>query len=181
MTAPHSRIVALAAAALITTTAAAEPSLVILVRHADKAAEPAGDVALSPAGEQRAALLAKALESAGVSAIITTHYRRTQQTARPLARLLGIEPQVIAVRRGEGAAHVVEVVQAVRAKGGTVLVVGHGDTVPAIIAALGGPALPSLCETSYGHAFVLTLAAARSPLVRFRYGEADPPAADGCL
>ncbi|WP_284619578.1 histidine phosphatase family protein [Aquabacterium humicola] len=178
--------------------ATAQPSLVILVRHADKGSEPVGDPSLSPAGERRAEALAQALGSSGVTAIVTSQFRRTQETAKPLARRLGIEPQVVAARRGEGAAHIAELVQAVRAQRGTVLVVGHGDTVPMLIGALGGPRLPWLCETSYGQAFVLSLAvapvagpasppaagaaaAAQVPLLRLRYGDPDPPSADGCL
>jgi hypothetical protein len=63
-----------------------------------------------------------------------------------------------------------------------VLVVGHSNTVPAIIAALGGPKLPDLCDAAYSNLFLLHLPADGSAprLVRSQYGVADPPGADRC-
>jgi hypothetical protein len=57
------------------------PALVLLVRHAEKAAEPADDPPLTAAGAERAQALATALQDAGVTAIITTPLRRTRETA----------------------------------------------------------------------------------------------------
>ena len=62
-----------------------------------------------------------------------------------------------------------------------VLVVGHGNTVPAILAALGGPRLPDFCESSYGHLLVLSLGENPPRVLRARYGAADPAPAPGCL
>ena len=131
--------------------AAAMPDLVILVRHAERAGAPAGDPGLTPAGEQRAQALAQALAGMRVDTILTTKFRRTRDTAAPLAQALGIQPQVV---DASGAAHVQAVADAVRARTGVVLVVGHSNTVPAILAALGGPKLADLCETSFHHAFL---------------------------
>jgi hypothetical protein len=61
-----------------------------------------------------------------------------------------------------------------------VLVVGHSNTVPKIIAALGGPQMPEICETQFGNLFVLEPAPAGARLVRSLYGAADPPNAPGC-
>ena len=41
--------------------------------------------------------------------------------------------------------------------GKTVLVVGHGNTVPEIIATLGGPHLADICEQIYDKLFVMVL------------------------
>jgi phosphohistidine phosphatase SixA len=160
----------LAAAAL---PARADPELVLLVRHAERAAEPQGDPALAPAGQARAQALATALAQAGVTAIVTTQYRRTRETAAPLAQQLGITPAVIAAQ--SGGAHVTEVTAAVQQMNGVVLVVGHGNTVPQIAAALAGSTGPVIdfCESSYSH--LLVVQGAR--LLRTRYGAADtlPP------
>lgn len=159
--------------------AQAMPDLVVLVRHAEKATAPADDPALSAAGQQRAEALAQALEHAGITAIITTQFRRTHDTAQPLAAQLHIEPLVIAARRGESAAHAAEVVEAIRQQSGTVLVVGHSNTVAEIAAALGGAALPDLCETTYGLALVLQPQREGATLLRLRYGAAEAaPQAD---
>lgn len=162
-------------------TAGAEPSLVVLVRHAEKSAEPADDPALSPAGQQRAAALVQAMEHADVTAIITTQLRRTRETAQPLAQQLGIKPIVVMAHRGESAAHVAAVVAAVRQQTGTVLVIGHSNTVSAIAEALGSPRLPDFCETSFGLALVLQPKARdATSLLRLRYGEADIAPQAGC-
>ena len=163
---------------LCSAPANAMPDLVILVRHAERAAEPAGDPALTPAGERRAQALAQALAGLRVNAIVTTPLRRARDTAAPLAKLLGVQPQVVEAR---GAAHVPAVVDAVRAQTGVVLVVGHSNTVPAILAGLGGPKLADLCETSFHHAFLLQLGTEAPRWAQFSYGEASAAPAAGCL
>lgn len=160
--------------------AAAQPDLVVLVRHAERAAEPADDPGLTPAGEQRAQALVQALAGMRVNAIITTQWRRTRDTAAPLAQALGLQPQEVATQRGGPAVNVQAVAAAVRAQQGVVLVVGHSNTVTAVLAALGGPALAPLCETSFHHAFVLQ----PGPPARWaqlNYGAAGEPPAPGCL
>jgi phosphohistidine phosphatase SixA len=171
----------LPAALLLTTAialpASAMPDLVILVRHAERATEPAGDPRLTPAGEQRAQALAQALAGLRVNAILTTQYRRTRDTAAPLAQALGIQPQVVDAKAG----HVQAVADAVRAQTGVVLVVGHSNTVTAVLAALGGPKLPDLCETSFHHAFVLQPAVEPPRWAQFSYGSPSAAPEAGCL
>ena len=70
-------------------------SVVVLVRHADKANEPADDPPLTPAGKRRAQDLASALRNAGLTAIITTQFLRSRQTALPLATENQIRPEII--------------------------------------------------------------------------------------
>jgi broad specificity phosphatase PhoE len=159
--------------------AVAQPDLIVLVRHAERAAEPAADPGLTPAGEQRAHALALALGGAQVSAIVTTQFKRTRDTAAPLAQALKLQPQVIAVERGEGEAHIQAVARAVSALTGTVLVVGHSNTVPGILAALGGPRLDTLCETSFHHVFLLR-PGAQPAFLQLAYGEASPPPLPNC-
>lgn len=158
--------------------AAAMPDLVVLVRHAERATEPAGDPALAPAGEQRALALAQALAGLRVNAILTTPFRRTRDTAAPLAKLAGVQPRVVDAK---GAAHVQAVADAVRAQTGVVLVVGHSNTVTAVLAALGGPKLADLCETSFHHAFVLQPAMEPPRWAQFSYGAPSGTAEANCL
>jgi len=66
----------------------------------------------------------------------------------------------------------------VRAQTGTVLVVGHSNTVPAILAALGGPKLPEICETSFHHIFLLRPGAG---WMQLSYGAPSAAPAAGCL
>lgn len=161
-------------------TASAEPSLVIVVRHAERAPEPNGDPSLSGEGVQRAQLLAATLADAKPTAIITTQFRRTQETALPTAKKFGIEPLVIALRRGALAAHIQEVVAAVRQLSGVVLVVGHSNTVAEIVAGLSAAKPTQLCETSFSNIYVVNPQPAGSAVLQFKYGQADPAPSVGC-
>jgi broad specificity phosphatase PhoE len=155
------------------------PALVLLVRHGEKAAEPAGDPPLSAAGTVRAKALAAALADAQVSAVITTQWIRTRETAAPLVQAIGKTPEVVETHKGETpAAHIEAVAAAVRRHPGeVVLVVGHSNTIPAIVTALGGPKLPDLCDASFSDLFVLVPGPDGAHLVRSHYG---PPDAAAC-
>jgi broad specificity phosphatase PhoE len=158
------------------------PRVVVLVRHCEKAATPAADPPLSDAGARRAEALANALADARVDAIVTTRVRRTRDTARPLADKLGLTPIVVDAP-DDIAAHVRDVAAVVRHQppGSLVLVVGHSNTIPAIIQALGGPQLADLCDSSYARLFTLVLVPdGPARLVQSTYGAPDPPPAPGC-
>lgn len=161
-----------------------EPSsnaqLVVLVRHAEKAEAPPDDVALSEAGRARARALADALASAHVDAIVTSQFRRTRETAEPVAAATRVAPTIVPTDPDLGA-HARAVADRVRQAGSTVLVVGHSDTIPAIISALGGPDVGPICEAEYANLFLLVLAEGQPPrFVRSTYGQADPPGAGDC-
>lgn len=165
------------------TRAAAQsaPTVVILVRHAEKAAAPADDPPLTEAGVARANALAAALAHTAVQAVITTELTRTRETARPLAESRGLTIET--VHTGAKDAHVRAVADAVRAHAGkTVLVVGHSNTVPAIITALGGPKLPDICDSQYSTFYVMILGPGdRKPdLVVSSYGAPSPDPAATC-
>lgn len=176
------RFALIAAALLAAAPAAAQDStVVILVRHAERAALAGNnDPPLTEAGEARARALAQALEGRQVHAVIATERQRTQLTARPLAQARGLTPEIVSLQSGR--AHVDSVAAAVRRHAGhTVLVVGHSNTVPGIIRALGGPRMPDLCDGEYSNLYVLVLKPAAQPrLERRSYGQADPPGANTC-
>lgn len=157
------------------------PIVVIVVRHAEKDTLPPDDPPLTAAGAARALALDRALAAAGVQAVITTQLRRTRETARPIAERLGLVVQT--VKRDEDiTAHARAVAAAVlKEVGKTVLVVGHGETVGPIIAALGGPQIRNLCANEYSHIFVLVLEAGRARFVRSECGAASPASTDGCV
>ncbi len=174
------------------TNRVAELPVLILVRHADKAAQPADDPPLTAAGTKRAQDLAATLGNAGVTAIITTQLRRTRETAQPLATALGLTPQVLKVDERalvanpapgaqfppevlkERAEYIKVVEAAVRRLRGVVLVVGHDWSVPGVIAALGGPQFPNICSSVYDNLFVLISTKRRADLIAARYGAATP-------
>lgn len=127
------------------------------------------------AGLVRAHDLAIALRDAGVQAIITTQFSRTKATAAPLAELLGLTPEVVP---DTGLSHARTVARLIfdRHAGQTILVVGHGHTVPAIIAELGTVAPPPICESVYDGLYIVTVpSAGRAHVVQTRYGVPSSP------
>lgn len=145
---------------------------VYLVRHTER--ELAGeDPPLTPQGEVRAQALAAALRDAGITAIITTQWRRTRDTAKPLAAILRVVPEVVPVYEGKALENSQTVAAALRLhKDETVLVVGH-ITVTGVIAALGGPRLPTICDNIFSDLFQFTPAAGEQGLVHLHYGAAE--------
>jgi broad specificity phosphatase PhoE len=136
---------------------------------------------LSAAGVARAQALASALRDSRVTAIVTTQLRRTRATALPLAIALGLTPETVPIEHGEVPAHADAVAAAVRRHaGGVVLVVGHSNTIPAILAALGGPRLPDICDAAYSNLFILQLGGKEPRLVLAHYGSPDPDLGPDC-
>lgn len=128
---------------------------IFVVRHAERAdAGTAGatmmanDPELSAAGRARAQSLAAALKDAKIAAIYTTEYKRTRQTAEPLAGALGIEVTVVPAR--DRAALVGKL-----KGGGNALVVGHSNTVGPIIEQLGVAEPVTLGDGDYDNLFVV--------------------------
>jgi broad specificity phosphatase PhoE len=128
---------------------------VILVRHAEKAAQPAADPPLTAAGAARAEALVGVVKDAGVRAIISTQFARTRSTVAPTAKLLGLVPEIVDARAKD---HPRAVAAAIRShRGQTVLVVGHSNTIPDIVAALGAPRPRDICDGEYDGIYVVTL------------------------
>jgi broad specificity phosphatase PhoE len=155
------------------TSSAAPPTVVLLVRHAEKGAQPPQDPPLTSGGEERARALVAVARDAGVSAIITTQFERTRKTAEPTAIALHVTPEVVTA--GPAAQHAKAVAeQVLKHSGGTVLVVGHSNTIPAIVGALGAPQPRDLCDSEYDQLFVVVIGDAGPPrLIRSRYGAAN--------
>jgi phosphohistidine phosphatase SixA len=137
--------------------AGAAADTIFLVRHAERAdmvkgAPPAmaADPGLSAAGQARAASLAAMLKDAGISAIFVTEFKRTRETAAPLAKTLGITPATIAA---DDAAKLVAELKQVT---GNALVVGHSNTVPDVIKALGVSARVAIGDEDFDNLFIVT-------------------------
>lgn len=145
------------------------PMTVILVRHAEKAVVPPEnkDPDISLDGEKRAAELAKMFGDAGIGAIFVSQYKRTQQTVKPLADKLGIAATPVEAQKTP------ELIKQIRAQkaGQVIFVAGHNNTVPEVIAALGGPKLPIIPETQYDNLYILTVNSDGSAkLLKLKYG-----------
>jgi len=113
---------------------------VFVVRHAEKASDANDpDVPLSEAGRARAKNLAAVLAKADVTAIYSTDTVRTLATGEPLAQASKIPVHRYAARDGAGRPNLAPLARRLKAEHGrdVVLVVGHADTVPSLLKALG--------------------------------------------
>lgn len=153
------------------------PKTVVVVRHAEKATDDPRDPTLSEAGVERATDLATLLGASEVTHLFASEYKRTRLTLAPLAALAGADIHVVSARQPEG------LVSALHAlpRGSVAVVAGHSNTVPDIVARLGGEVrdlvesrgTKMLDDSSYDRAFVVTLWGQRdaSSVLELRYGD----------
>ncbi|MDQ3068763.1 MAG: histidine phosphatase family protein [Acidobacteriota bacterium] len=172
---PRLLLIALSAIAVTLASPQAQSPLtttIVLVRHAEAIANAGTDPGLSEAGLARARALSQALEHAEVNAVITTQYQRTAMTGEPLATALKA-PLIKVPVEGPVDGYVKQLVQQVLAKyaGGTVVIVGHSNTVPALVQGFSGVDVGAIAHDSYDRMFVVTTASAGSGrVVRAHYG-----------
>ena len=166
---------ALAAFAEVAEVAKAPLRTVYVVRHAEKELG-VPDPPLDARGQRRASSLPDRIRALPVTSVWSSDFVRTRSTAAPTAdarsldiRTYDLDGSVDAamrrladrLRRGEGGSHP--------------LVVGHSNTVPDLLAALGVPVAPTLTDQDYGDLFMVTTTAGGDvKLWRFRFGDASP-------
>jgi len=133
----------------------AADSTFIVVRHAEKATDDPRDPALTETGRARADALAASLAHAPLVAAYATAFRRTQQTAAPSARAHGL-----AVNSYDARAPAADFAAQLKRThpAGTVLVVGHSNTVPDIAAALCSCEVPRMDDTEYDRRMTIRIA-----------------------
>jgi len=152
---------------------------IIFVRNADVAVGTGEtiDPELSLIGRQRAELLADAIEDmdvvAGVDAIYASEFRRTQQTAAPIARRLDLDIQVTDPYQVE------EFMASVlrEHKGEIVLVVTHGDILAPLVEELhGSKNIPPMDDVSDDNIYIVSIPwFGKVKTLRFHYGLVLPP------
>lgn len=114
------------------TTLFATAADIYLVRHAEKVKDGSKDPALTGVGRLRAQNLADMLRSAGIERIYSSDYRRTRDTAAPLAGTQGLKSRIYDPKALEPlAAELVKLEN-------NVLVVGHSNTTPELAELMGG-------------------------------------------
>ena len=126
----------------------------VLVRHAEKADDGSKDPPLSAAGTARAQALAASLRDAPLRAAYATAYQRTQATAAPAARAHALEVTTYDANRPAG-----EFAAQLRRdhREGSVLVVGHSNTVPALAAALCACDVAPMGDAEFDRRLVITV------------------------
>ena len=136
-------------------------STIFIVRHAEKA-DSSENSDLSEAGRVRADALAKMLRDAKITAIYATEFKRTQETAAPLAKALGVTVTTVQSKDKDA------LVAKLRSLNGNALVVGHGNTIPDLIKALGISEPINIGENDYDNLFEIVLQE-KPKLIRLHY------------
>lgn len=147
---------------------------VYVVRHAEKVDE-TDSTDLSPAGRQRALALADTLAGQSIDSIFTTPFRRTRQTAEPLANRIAVRSVDYSPKSTDLIVNRVS-----RIRGKKVLVVGHSNTILDITKGLGAkPTLAKIESGDYDNLMVVRIQ--RRPfgksvrLSQKTYGQLTPP------
>jgi broad specificity phosphatase PhoE len=157
-------VIALAAVVLFIPAVADAQKLILVVRHAERAdagMQAQNDPPLSAAGEARAQKLAAMLADAGVKDIFATEFKRTQDTAKPLAMKTGVAVEQVG---SKDAALLIAKIKS--HPDDVVLVIGHSNTLPAILKALAGVEV-AIADNEYDNLFVVV--PATGTITRIRY------------
>lgn len=119
------------------------PPIVYVMRHLDT---PEGQVDpdLTEQGAARAQTLVKWFSTKPLTAIFASNYKRTIQTAAPVAYARGVPIYLY------NPADTRALVARVKAQTGAVLIVGHSNTVPGIVEQFGGPRPAPLAHSDFG-------------------------------
>ena len=146
---------------------------IYVVRHAEKAATAGNDPDLSNAGEQRALALKDTLNTRVLNNIYATQFVRTLQTAQPTAAA-----QNIAIYRYNSSASdsLIEALSHKQKK--KFLVVGHSNTVPAMLKKIGlNPSVPQIPENDFDNFFIVKISWFFGRSIRLKeatYGAVSP-------
>lgn len=116
---------------------------IYVIRHLHTPKD-AKDPDLTTEGQSYAVALAQWLLHDPPTVIFVSNTKRAQQTAAPTARRYGLAPKVY------DPSNTPALVSTVLRQQGTVLVVGHSNTVPDIIAGLGGERPAALVHEDFG-------------------------------
>jgi broad specificity phosphatase PhoE len=141
---------------------------IILVRHAEKKIEPNNpDPDLAPAGEARAQEIARMLSAVRIDAIYATQFKRTQQTVKPLAEKAGVIVTILDATQTDELTKRLQTIH----RGQTIFIVGHNNTVPALVSTLSGESVPVIPESEYDNLFIVTVYRfGKAKVVKLKYG-----------
>jgi broad specificity phosphatase PhoE len=171
---PAVLILSLLVAATAAGADAPAPTTVFLVRHAEKIVGGA-DPELSAAGRDRAEELARVLGDVPIRAVYASQFVRTRRTGEPLARELSLEVTVAPIEGDVDAWAAGFAARLLKDHAGeAILVVGHSNTVPALMRALGATEAPELAERDYDDLFLVTRLGEVARVLRLHFGPGDP-------
>lgn len=138
---------------------------IYFVRHAEKERSPFRDPLLTEAGRKRAENLAEILKEKPISAIFSTGFKRTINTARPLSNILDLEIQKYDPRDPKVIHNLVA-----QNSGKTILIVGHQINLPSMInSLLEEEKVGVISEDKYDNLFLLEFSGESWTLTESRY------------
>ena len=143
-----------------------ETAIVYLVRHAEKMV--AGrDPELSVAGKKRASELSSMLRDAGIHRIYSTDFKRSRETATPLADRLGLDIEIYDWKKLDS------LTQSLKQTGQRSLVVGHSNTTSELVERLGGEPGSEIDEAGeYDRLYIVTVSyEGQTSSVLIHYGQ----------
>ena len=150
---------------------------IIFVRHAEKEITNNNDPALTDEGKKRVFELTRQLKDAdvvaGIDAIYSTPFKRNMQTAGPLAAVLNLK---IHNYEKDNYKQVLNEIQD-NYKGKIILVVGHSDTLPGLMAELGASKkVPVIADNEYDNIYIVSIPwFGKTKTIRLRYGQPYDP------
>jgi 2,3-bisphosphoglycerate-dependent phosphoglycerate mutase len=150
---------------------------IIFVRHAERALEPADDPGLNDAGRRRVAELTRQMIDAdvvaGIDAIYSTPFRRNQETVQGVADALDLPVHIYSPDDNEAVLSTILKSH----KGKIILVAGHSNTLPSLIADLGASKkVPPIDENEYDNIYVVSIPwFGKTKTIRLRFGEPYVP------
>ena len=134
---------------LLFVTAGNAAPVIFIVRHAEKASSGGNDPDLSLEGKKRADALAHILKDSEITSVFVTEFKRTQETAAPTTRTVHVSATVVPAN------DIGTLVEKLRALNGNALVVGHGNTIPELLKALGIVTSVSIPDDDYAEIFAV--------------------------
>ena len=137
---------------------------IYLVRHAEKTKE-RPDPGLTEEGNERALELVKILQDKKLTAIHSSDYIRTKETARPTAEFFELAIQLYDPR------DLPAIAKTLKEQSGSHLVVGHSNTTPQLVELLGGDSVSEIDEASeYDRLYIISFTqdgSVKSELLRY--------------
>ena len=145
-----------------TTATTATTASYLLVRHAEKEANAGENPPLTTEGKARAQRLAQLLDDTPLTAIYSSPTLRTQQTAAPTAEAHQLH--IVDYDPRNAAAFAAQLRS--QHPSGTVLVIGHSNTLPELARQLCQCHVDEMDEAIYGIYYTLTVDAAGRTQIR---------------
>ena len=146
---------------------------IIFVRHAEQTSHDEADPSLSEEGQRRVAELTRQLADAdvvaGIDAIYSTKYKRSTETVQPIADRLDL---TLNIYEADDTEEILEKILKAH-KGKIILVVGHSNTVPVLIANLGASKnVPPIEKYEFDNIYIISIPwFGKTKTIRLRFGE----------